>query len=294
MGFHLHILTRRLIRKLFTTGISSRKRFHLYKSLEQCSICSNYYVLCQTIESALCKTDNPYTIFSIERTAESLFANLYKNNLRISSKQPFSRTPALIFASATIVISILFFFYLIPFSDRLPLPIDSQLSQVHLIAKGSSTGNDLADFGIRVFRVTNNQQAVREESNLSIDDIITFTYTYADSNGGNLALFGIQNKGEIRWYYPEYGEEESIYIKGNKIDEPLGDGISLSVNHNPGLLRIVALFTKEPLSIKEIEAAAEALFKETGSIKSMEPLIFKDLDTPPTQHSVMLEIGGPR
>ena len=39
-------------------------------------------------------------------------------------------------------------------------------------------------------------------------------------------LFGLQEASdEILWYYPDFGQGESIPIVGDRVDEPLGDGI---------------------------------------------------------------------
>jgi hypothetical protein len=172
------------------------------------------------------------------------------------------------------------------------MPADAALSPVTLVARGGYPQKAEADVGFRLFHVVENGSNVAETGDLSIDDIITFTYTQVNPTGGRLALFGIQETGEIKWYYPGYNEKTSIPIKGDKVDEPLKDGISLSVNHKPGRLRIIALFSKTPVSTSEIEAAVTALRKNSTPIQDLAPILLTKYSTPPIQYSVMVEIGG--
>jgi hypothetical protein len=294
MGPHLHLMTQRKIRLLFEGKLPPKARTNLLKSVDRCPACAEYYARHQKLESALCGTDEPFTVFSMERTKKALFATLAEKTAPKKESSAFPRilAPAAIVAAAAVLA--VFLFPGKPALDRTPITPSAVISPVTLVARGGFPQKAQADAGIRVFRVSKDAAHVSEGGDLFIDDTITFTYTYVNESGGALALFGIQNTGEIRWYYPGYNEKMSIPIEGDKVDEPLKDGILLAVNHRPGRLRIIALFTEEPLSTEEIEAATAAMRKDPELIASPTPITFEKSDTPPLQYSVMVEIGASR
>lgn len=291
----LHFMTRRKIRRLFTGKLPPTERADVLKAVAGCPACAEYYNKHQALESALSGTDEPFTVFSIERTKEALFATLDKKAL---SKGGFYGLRGVLAPTAVATVAALLAFVILlpagPAPDRTSMPSSAVVSPVTLVARGSFPKKADSDVGIRLFRVSDDGKSVTEGGDLSIDDIITFTYTHANEPGGRLALFGIQETGELRWYYPGYKEKMSIAIEGDKVDEPLKDGIALHVNHRPGWLRITALFTQNPLSAEEIEASTAVLRKDPKRIRALTPITLEKSSTPPLQYSVMVNIGGRR
>ena len=292
MAMHVHRLTRARIRRLFTTSPTPHARWKVFDAVRECPACARYYTQYQAAESALTGTDDPYTVFSIERTRAALFAHLDNSDIAPSS----SKRPIRIVAPAAVAAAALAALFVLlpagPTPDRAPVPSGAVMSPVTLTARGGYPPKDEADAGIRVFRVTEGGNAVDEGHALSIHDIITFTYTQVRRPGGSLALFGIQDTGDIRWYYPGYDGNKGIPIEGDKVDEPLKDGISLAVNHTPGALRITAVFSPTPLTKSDIEQAVSKLRAGPGKLEDLTPLAFTEFNAPTIQHSVIVDIGA--
>lgn len=63
----------------------------------------------------------------------------------------------------------------------------------------------------------------------------------------------------LTWYHPTPPTGRSGGAPTGVIDEVLGQSRRLSVNHEPGLLRVVAVFSRAPLLAREIHAALRSL-----------------------------------
>ena len=178
-----------------------------------------------------------------------------------------------------------------PHADhRTPIPEHAGLAPVPVLAAKGHPADDIADIGIRVFQVARSGDRVEEKNEVTPDDILTFTYTFAKPHDGYLALFGVQKSGAVRWYYPDYGEEKSIEIKGDRVDEPLGDGIDLSVNHVPGWLCIVAVFSEHPIDVETVENGIEQV-QSSSSVAELPSLVLREkLGANSLQYSVTMEI----
>lgn len=73
-----------------------------------------------------------------------------------------------------------------------------------------------------------------------------------------LFLVGVTAQHEVRWYYPKPDEPGSYPVAAGALDEAIGRGIMLDVNHQPGRHRVFALFSEQPLTVAEVEAAVRA------------------------------------
>jgi hypothetical protein len=81
------------------------------------------------------------------------------------------------------------------------------------------------------------------------------------SNGGRFQrvfLVGLDDALELKWYAPRPPEAASVPAPAG-VDVPLGAAVRLGVNHDPGKVRIYALFSDAPLTAAEVEAAADRL-----------------------------------
>ncbi len=290
MEAHLHLFSQWSIRRFFLTG---RPLFGmpLYETLERCPRCAEYYQRHQAIEAALCGKHEHPTPFALDRVEALVLDAVCETDADPVKDFPWGRwLPAAAGAVGAVALVLgLLFSTTAPRSDRRVLTADQPLAPVGLMAKGGSA-QAASEVGIRVFRVQQINDSVEQAAQLTNEDIITFTYTYIPPKEGYLALFGIQTGGTIRWYYPEYGDQMSIPITGDVIDEPLGDGIDLSVNHQPGWLRLVSLFSPRPLSVDAIETSVQALAAQPGAIKQLSPLSFGDGTAEVVEHTVLVEV----
>jgi hypothetical protein len=110
------------------------------------------------------------------------------------------------------------------------------------------------------------------------------------SNGGHFQrvfVVGLDDTHELKWYAPRPPETASVAAPAG-VDVPLGAAVRLGVNHDPGKVRIYALFSDAPLAAGEVEAAAERLRASHALPSQREtlPLDRKDV----VQKSVMIDV----
>lgn len=74
-----------------------------------------------------------------------------------------------------------------------------------------------------------------------------------------MAAFGADTSGRLLWYGPSPAAPETLIIEKTDEPRPVGESIELKVNHEPGLMRVYAVFSAEPLDydmLKELVAAS--------------------------------------
>jgi len=271
MSLHVHALTRARIRRLFSTGLEPGAYRHLLRELPGCPSCAALYARLDALESALCApgSDAP-TPFALERVQAAVLQQLAAPRPSARARWRWALAPAAVLAIA------LAFVVLRP-------PGDSE----RLAARGVGPSRG-ADVGIRLLRAT--PSAIEETTTVSLDDLVTFTYTSADPSRTWLALFGVQEDGQVRWYYPGAEGSASIRVPGGRVDEALGDGIRLSVNHRPGWLRVTAVFSAQPIATRRIEEAVRALASTPPRLHDLAPLSLGD---GALEHSLLVNVVQP-
>lgn len=294
MGVHRHHTVQHRIDALFTSGLSPAKRAELFAEVEGCVRCGGYYRRHQMLEDALSGTVEGVSPFMRERILEAALAAtpIHATRARRILWGRWSPMGAALAAAAMVM----FLLWPLgsPSSSRTALPENAGLAPVHVLAAKGVPASATADIGIRVFQVARRGDRVEEKDAVALNDILTFTYTYAKPHDGYLAIFGVQETGEVRWYYPDYGGEKSIRIKGDRVDEPLGDGIDLRVNHTPGWLRIVAVFSDKPVSAEAVESGVDRLRVRGDGAELSNAFPFENFGATSLQYSVIMEIEGER
>ncbi len=254
---HNHRKVEKRIERLFTEGLNGKATRHLWKALRQCPSCAQLYEQYSKMEAVLTKSVDNVSVFSVERTRNAVLTRHFATPPPLKSRW-FKRLLPIV-AALGAILTILLFFLKGADSHRVSLAHISTADMREPSPRGE-TRSSVSYAGFRIFAVSPQDQNVREGSGLNIEDIITFTYTWTRDGSGYLILFGLQEDvdGPL-WYYPDGGQGHSVRIAGNRVDEPLGDGIRLNVNHHPGLLRIVSLFSKNPIDVHSINVAVEKL-----------------------------------
>ena len=264
--WHSHRQIEKQIARLFTVGLSGRKTRYLWRSLARCPHCATVYEQYASAERALTGSPSPISIFSIERTRNAVFQVHRKTDGK--KRAVWVKWSAAFAAVAGLMAYILTSLYSGPASHRVAIPINHSQRSWELTPRGISRSAP-SYVGFRVFAIAPANESVLEKSTLSLDDLITFTFTYAQKRDGYLMLFGLQSQSETPiWYYPDLGEKQSIAIRGDRVDEPLNDGIALSVNHHVGELRIVSLFSDKPIPVEAVEKAVRAL-RDSGDLMNV-------------------------
>ena len=109
--------------------------------------------------------------------------------------------------------------------------------------------------GIQVHRVVSPQKLEQLGDEMSAQDGLLFSYTnIGPTPFRHLMIFGLDASGEVRWFYPTYDQPgtnpKSIAIEARS-HVSLGDVIGH--DYAAGPLTIHALFTREPLSVSQVE-----------------------------------------
>jgi hypothetical protein len=110
------------------------------------------------------------------------------------------------------------------------------------------------------------------------------------SNGGRFArvfLVGVDDELNLKWYAPRPPELASVPAPAG-VDQPIGGAVRLGVNHDPGRVRIYALFSDAPVSAQEIEAAAETLGRQHRRPSELPALPLTRTDV--VQKSVVVDV----
>ncbi len=253
LGVHSHFFTHRLIHRMFSRGISDTHRRRTIREAESCDRCKRVLRRYYEAEAAVYSND-VVAAPAVERMARSIVALVPE--IEKPSRNGLVRTAGLAATLSAAICLTWLLTYWNPPDQRIAL--QKGWAAAEITPRGGAP-NNTADFGIRVFSVEKEPSEVQKSEGLPLDGIITFTYTKAIAEAGYLALFSMQKDGDVIWYYPDFGEPLSVPIEGDKIDEPLGDGFKVSVNHRPGPVRIVALFSARALSTSAIEAIASKM-----------------------------------
>ena len=285
---HSHGLTRRQIERCFLEPLAGEERRRLFATLDTCARCAETYRRYARLEGVFMGQQEPLSDGAVDRVERALLATLD----RVSAPRPPSLrrwAPLWVGAAVSAVLALLLW-PAGPGPHRVPLPADAALVPA-LVARGPAPA-DNSTIGIRVFQVIAEGRSVTVAGDLTLDDVLTFTYTRVAPGAGYLMLFGWQKDGVVRWYYPDYGEATSVAIAGDKVDEPLDDGIVLGVNHRPGWLRLSALFSEQPLERAAVEAAVETRRARDGAAWSLEPLSQTGWPVAAEEYSILLELAG--
>ena len=110
------------------------------------------------------------------------------------------------------------------------------------------------------------------------------------SNSGKFQrvfVVGFDDDWSPKWYAPRPPELQSVTAPGG-IDAPIGPPVKLGINHDPGKVRIYALFSDAPVSAPEIEAAAERMRQQEKHPSGIETLPL--LRTDVVQKSVVVDV----
>jgi hypothetical protein len=95
---------------------------------------------------------------------------------------------------------------------------------------------------------------------------------------GRVFLVGLDSEHALKWYAPKPNADgslagvESVAVPPSEstVDVPVGSSVRLVVNHQPGPVRIYALFSDKPLAASEVEAAGDDLAKRNIAISQKE------------------------
>ncbi len=311
MKTHNHWWTRRRIAQLFVDGLRPTHHQALLRDIHGCARCMREYRRYELLEAALCGGSAEPTAFALERMEGLLLhaAHAEPPPSWFSNHVGALALASGLFAGAMAVVH----HWKLDSAQSVASRMDPRADG--FVARGEDASQ--GDVGIRAFRVIDGGRRVEEAKTLLPDDTITFSYTNVRSSIRYLAVLGMQavaSRGAsevvdadrlppsstgsapqdsvVRWYYPNLEEPGSIPIKSDRIDEPLGDGFQLALHHRCGWLRVVAIFSPDPIATSDLREALVSLPQPVGSADP-----FPSLPFAPTvhvlTHSILLQIVCP-
>ena len=110
------------------------------------------------------------------------------------------------------------------------------------------------------------------------------------SNGGKFPwvyVVGFDDEFNPKWYAPRPPEQQSVPAPDG-VDQQVGAAVKLGVNHDPGRVRIYALFSDAPVTTQEVQAAADRLREQGRKPSQIEALPL--LRTDVVQKSLVLDV----
>lgn len=89
---------------------------------------------------------------------------------------------------------------------------------------------------------------------------LKIAHTRPDAALGYVAVFGVDERGDIKWYGPSPAARDAVSIATTATQAlyPVGESIRLGVNHAPGTVRVHAIFSTHPLDYDKLDALVRA------------------------------------
>jgi hypothetical protein len=284
LSFHVHLLAPWRIERLFARGADPSLYRAALRSAAQCPACAARFRRLWTAEAALCGDPDSPSPFALERVGAAVLERCAPP--ASASPAPRARQRWMVAAAATAAAAAVLLLVARAPSERTPLGPSARLAPVELVAR-AAPGAAHPEVGIRLFRASEGGAKVRESRALALADILTATYTNAQPGRRFLAIVGVQQDGRVKWYYPADPSTGGVALLEDVVDEPLGDGIRLSVRHSPGWLRVTALFSPKPLAAPEVERAIAAIASRPDDLPRLVPLSIPGA----VEHSLRVEIS---
>jgi hypothetical protein len=110
------------------------------------------------------------------------------------------------------------------------------------------------------------------------------------SNAGkfqHVFVVGFDDDFNTKWYAPRPPEQQSVAAPDG-VDQQIGAAVKLGINHDPGKVRVYALFSDAPVTTQEVQAAADRLREQGRKPSQIEALPL--LRTDVIQKSLVLDV----
>jgi hypothetical protein len=93
-----------------------------------------------------------------------------------------------------------------------------------------------------------------------------------DAEPRTLSVFGIGPEGDVKYYAPTPSEADGMAIAGERW-QTMDFSVQLTINHQPGLLRVFAVLAPRAATVDEIDAWASALAEHASSFDATDSWI---------------------
>jgi hypothetical protein len=155
--------------------------------------------------------------------------------------------------------------------------------------------------GLRLFCLTGDKvEALDPKGNAAPKCARSSQMKLAVSNPGKFQrvfLVGVDNEHALKWYAPRPPETESVAAPDTSKaaaetpDVPVGATIRLHVNHDPGPIRVYALFSDAPVKSSEVEAATKEFAAKKVAVTAPEAEVLPLKRPDVLQRSLVIDVG---
>ncbi|MCA9671162.1 MAG: hypothetical protein KC503_36440, partial [Myxococcales bacterium] len=149
------------------------------------------------------------------------------------------------------------------------------------IARGAGSGSGANDparwVSLLVYRVAaaraDATRYAKVEQRISADAKLVFGYRNLGGAYRNLMILAVNAKGRVFWYYPAYrrGDTDPKSVAITAGTHQLGDEVQHDLSAG-GALRLIAVFSRRPLQVSQVERAVGRALREAGSLEQLERL----------------------
>lgn len=129
------------------------------------------------------------------------------------------------------------------------------------VERGSTASSLAQRVGVEVFTSANVGEAVHvlhPNEVLGANQRLSFVVRNRSKQAISLMIFAIDATNTVHWFYPAYqdvnDDPHSVQVAAEAIEQAFPEAVA-PVEPAPGELRIVSLFSSEPLKVSTIEAA---------------------------------------
>ncbi len=173
----------------------------------------------------------------------------------------------------------------------LPFVMRTQVAPVgkppEFAVRGTAT-DPAQQAGLRAFCLRGDEvRALDQGAACAAGDLLKLTYSNR-AGYEDLFLVGVDDKWELKWYEPRPPSTLSVPAQ-RAVDQAIPGAIRLGVNHEPGPVRIYALFAHAPIAAREVEDAVAELRRKHASPRDAAALPLPDRDDV-TQRSLLIEV----
>jgi hypothetical protein len=138
----------------------------------------------------------------------------------------------------------------------------------------------------------NSPQGTPSQANLPQCDLAAQLKLAVSNPGGYSRVFlvGMDDSHELKWYAPKPPGDASVSAPtGVGMSEvPVGSAVRLGINHEPGRVRVYALFSDQPVRSAEVTAAAAQLAQRRVGVADAETLPLGRADV--LQRSIIFDV----
>lgn len=218
----------------------------LFEHLRGCDRCAARYDRVMSVARALRPPSDEPSGEELATIGDSIAARTPRPRRRATLFQALAGAGMLVAAATAAVV------LMVP----APLPSDEE---VQPRGRAATFDADLRAYCLRqqgdTVSVVAVSDAVHGDLRCAVTDAVQFAYRLRSPATAFLAIVGTDEDGRLHPYQPRPPGDRAQAVFATDREQVLAGSVRLGVNHRPGKVRIVALFSASPLTLQQVEAA---------------------------------------